>query len=474
MNRDEVPLPEGFRLALDPDVRRPSWKVAVGGAPLRVLRLGDTGARMIDRWEGGATVGRSAPAGRFARRLVDAGIAHPRPPAGPSPDVAFVVPVRDHEAGLRATLASLAFTSSFAGPPGGPNVVVVDDGSAVPAGHRNPLPSDVKVLREELPRGPAAARNSGWRAAESEIVVFLDAECVPTGDWLSVLLPHFADPAVAAVAPRIVSSVRGRDALHVYETLRSSLDLGEREAPVRPGSRVQYVPTACLAVRREALEQIGGFDETLRFGEDVDLVWKLNDAGWSVRYEPRASVTHPPRPNLPAWLRQRFDYGRSAAPLARRHGSDVAPLAVSPWSIGVWALVAGGYPAAGAALTAATAAVLSRRAGGERETAIELARLVARGNLLAGAQLAEAVRRAWLLPSIAAMALLPAGPPRRRAAAVIGAAFAAPFVEWVSRRPQVDPVRWVALRDADDLAYQTGVWFGAVSSRSVRALLPRF
>lgn len=458
---------------MDPDVRRPSWNVVVGGAPLRVLRLGDAGARLIDRWDGGTTVGRGLAAGRFARRLVDAGIAHPRPPAGPLPDVAFVIPVRDHEAGLRATLASLAFTSSFAGRPGGPNVVVVDDGSAAPAGHRNPLPSDVKVLREELPRGPAAARNLGWRAAESEIVVFLDAECVPKGDWLAVLLPHFADPAVAAVAPRIVSSVRDSDALHVYENLRSSLDLGEREAPVRPGSRVPYVPTACLAVRREALQQIGGFEETLRFGEDVDLVWRLNDAGWSVRYEPRASVTHPPRPNLSAWLRQRFDYGRSAAPLARRHGSDVAPLAVSPWSIGVWALFAGGYPAGGAALTAATAGVLARRARGDKETAIELARLAVRGNLLAGAQLAEAIRRAWLLPSLAAMALLPAGRPRRRAAAVVAAAFAAPLVEWVSRRPPVDAVRWMALRDADDLAYQTGVWFGAVSSRSLKALLPR-
>lgn len=463
MRSGELPLPQGFRLAIDPDVRRPSGKVVVGGAPLRVLRLGEAGARLLDSWEAGAAVGASRAAGLFARRLVDAGIAHPRPGPPDATGTVVVVPVRDNDTGLNATLAALE----------GSTVVVVDDGSSVPV-IAEPPRKDVSVIRQEPARGPAAARNVGWRQARAEVVVFVDADCVPQGGWIEGLLAHFADPAVGAVAPRVVSPAAGTGALEVYESVRSSLDLGEREAPVRPGSRVPYVPTACLAVRREALSEVGGFDEGLRFGEDVDLVWRLHEAGWSVRYEPAASVVHPPRATLSAWLRQRFDYGRSAAPLATRHGDDVAPLSLSPWSAGAWTLVIAGQPLAGAAMGAVTAAVLARRAGPDIELAAELARLAVRGNLLAGARIAEALRRAWLPPALLAAALTPPGRSRRRIGALLGAAFAVPLLEWATRRPPVAPGSWLALRVSDDLAYQAGVWVSVLKERSFKALLPRF
>jgi mycofactocin system glycosyltransferase len=464
LNRERLPVPQGFRLAIDADVRRPSWRIVVGGSPLRVLRLGNAGARLLDGWEAGRTVGGSRSEGLFARRLVDSGIAHPRPAGAVPVDVSVVIPVRDNQAGLFSTLASLE----------GLSVAVVDDGSLEPVSVRSCPNAEVKVIRERVSRGPAAARNAGWREVDSEVVVFIDADCVPVGDWLGTLLAHFADPAVGAVAPRIVSPAAGAGALGAYESVRSSLDLGDRSAAVRPGSRVPYVPTACLAVRRRALEEAGGFDESLRFGEDVDLVWRLHDAGWSVRFEPSASVQHPPRPDMRAWLRQRFDYGRSAAPLAARHGGDVAPLAVSPWSVGAWTLVMAGEPLAGAAVVAATAAVLARRARGDEDAGAELARLAVRGNMLAGLRIAEAVRRAWLPFLLLAIALLPPGRSRRRVALFAGAAFAAPVADWVAERPPVGPAKWLALRAADDLAYQAGLWAGALAERSLEALMPRF
>ena len=105
-----------------------------------------------------------------------------------------------------------------------------------------------------------------------------------------------------------------------------------------------FVPTTALVVRRTALDAVEGFDETMRFGEDVDFVWRLATAGWTVRYEPRVQVGHPGRPTTGAWLRQRFDYGTSAAPLARKHGTAVAPLAVSAWSAFAWAFAGVGHP----------------------------------------------------------------------------------------------------------------------------------
>ena len=233
-------------------------------------------------------------------------------------------------------------------------------------------------------------------------MVFVDADCEPAPGWLAAVLPHFADAPVGAVAPRITSSgAPGAPAvLAGYERHRSSLDLGGREAPVRPGSPVPYVPTAAFAVRRQALVDAGGFDEALRYGEDVDLVWRLGKRGWRIRYEPGATVAHPARADFGLWLRQRYQYGRSAAPLAARHGRAVAPVAVSPWSAAAWTLAAAGRPWAGTGMAVATSVALGRRAGPDRTTARALARLALAGHLRAGAALAEAIRRAWLPPAI--------------------------------------------------------------------------
>src|ERR1039458_2931975 len=100
--------------------------------------------------------------------------------------------------------------------------------------------------------GPAAARNTGLAAADTPLVAFLDSDCVPRPGWLDPLLPHFADPAVGAVAPRIVPHENGRTWLARYEGASSTLDMGERPSIVRPGSRVPYVPGATLGVRKTA------------------------------------------------------------------------------------------------------------------------------------------------------------------------------------------------------------------------------
>ena len=107
---------------------------------------------------------------------------------------------------------------------------------------------------------------------------------------------------------------------------------------MRPLSAVSYVPSAALLARRTAVA--GGFDETMRVAEDVDLVWRLTAAGWRVRYEPGAAVAHAHPVATGEWLRRRAFYGTGAALLASRHGSAVAPVVVSPRSALAWALVA--------------------------------------------------------------------------------------------------------------------------------------
>ena len=280
---DEL-VPVGFRLRADPGTRLVAGgAVLVGGSPVRVLRLTPAGARQVTGWFSGTPVPESAAARRLARRLLDAGIAHPDlgAPASPGPaclavsrhrpaEVTVVIPVRDRHAELRRCLGGLAGGAS--------RVIVVDDCSADPAAIAAIAAEyGARVVHRPVNGGPGAARNTGLAAAATELVAFLDSDCVPAPGWLDRLLPHFADPAVGAVAPRIVPHEPGTSWLARYEGASSTLDMGARPGIVRPGARVSYVPGAALVVRKAAAG--AGFAEGMFVGEDVDFVWRMSAAG---------------------------------------------------------------------------------------------------------------------------------------------------------------------------------------------------
>jgi mycofactocin system glycosyltransferase len=459
-------LPDGYAVRLAAGVRRREGGTALlGGSPLRLLRLSP---RARDLLAGDRLAVRDPATAALAARLLDAGVAVPEP-AGPAPgpdDVTVVVPVRDRPGGVARLLAALRADPATAGV----RVLVVDDGSADPAALAAAA-AGAEVLRHPHPLGPAAARNTGLRAAATGTVALLDSDCVPLPGWLGVLLPHLADPRLAVVAPRIVALRPARPGwVTPYETAVSSLDMGPEPGPVAPLSSVAYVPSAALLARRAALGD--GFDERMRVAEDVDLVWRLVSAGWRVRYDPAARVAHEHPSSTRAWLRRRAFYGTGAAPLAARHGALVAPVVVSPWSVAALGLALGGGPpgrAAAAAVLGVAGARLARRlAPADGPAPYGLAAvLVVRGTAAAARTLARAAtRHHWPLTLAAAVA----SPRARRAAAAVALADA--LLAWWPHRAAVGPLRFAAARRLEDLAYGTGLWAGAVRARDPRALLP--
>lgn len=447
-------MPVGTAVAIDRNTRELPDGRLVGGTPRRMLRLSERGREAwADLLAGNVT---SATAGVLARKLTDAGMAHPRPVAAAG-DVTVVVPVRDRAGQLDACLTALGLAD---------RIVVVDDGSDDPRSIADVVRRHgARLVRQELCGGPAAARNLGLLDVRSELVAFVDSDCrVPRGA-LDELAGHFADPAVGAVAPRVVSG--RREASSRYRDRCGLLDAGPNEARVQPLGVVSYVPTAALVVRRSALAEVGSFDPGLRYGEDVDLVWRLDAAGWRVRYDPSVTVSHDEPAEWPGRLAKRFRYGTAAAPLSRRHPHACRHLVAGAWPLGfvVAALVRKpGLAALAASGTCLTTARALRSAQVEELSATQLA-VEALTHTWQGAG-RYAAQLGWPLLVAAA---LPRRHRVRRTATLAALALAAPIAEH-SRRPDVSRWHLVAGRVADDLAYGAGVYAGCVKHRTVRPL----
>ncbi len=458
----EVPLPAGFFIELDADSRMVAPGVLLGGSPARLLRLSPAGRRALAEILGGPV--RSAAAGRLARHLTDVGIAHPRPPAGPPrPTVTIVIPVRDRPAELERCLSSLGQDYP---------VIVVDDGSGDPAAAARACQRHcARLVRRPVPGGPGPARGDGLALVRTPLVAFLDSDCVAGPDWISKLAGHFADPMVAAVAPR-VRPLTGPGAVGRYLDARAPADMGPRPARVAPRTRQSYVPTAALLARADAVTGAGGFDPTLRFGEDVDLIWRLTSAGWRVRYDPAAEVHHAEPTTWRKALARRYRYGNSAAPLAVRHPGEVPPLIVQPWPAAVVAAALAARPALALAAYAAGAWRLRRLArewGLPRRGALRpMATVVAQTWLGAGRWTAQ-----FALPAAAAVMVRP-GRRRRvlRRLALTGLLVAPPAVTWLRSHSRLDPVRFTLAYLADEAAYGAGVCRGAWRERTAAPLLP--
>jgi mycofactocin glycosyltransferase len=464
------PLPAGWRLrpAAGLELVR-DGEVLLGGSPLRVLRLSARATTLVSGWLAGRPVTDNVAERTLARRLLDAGLAHPDPPARGREtihEVTVVVPVYADPDRLRACLAPLA---------GGPSVIVVDDGSPEP----DPIAAvaheaGARYVRHARNLGPSAARNTGLQAATTSLVAFLDADCVPPAGFPGRLLDHLADPAVGLVAPRITSSDRGRGPIAAYERSRSALDMGPRPSRVRPYSTVWYVPSAAMLARRTALGR--GFDEGLVLGEDVDLVWRLHDAGWQVRYDPAVAVAHEDRVRPVAWLRRRVAYNESVAPLLTRHPERVPVLFLSPPAAVAWgASLGGGSFVPVLALTGVRAARLRRTlAGYVPRAGARAGRISLEITVREGRDLARAVAGPWA--PFALTAILAARPCRRRRglAGRFGALLGAMAIgDWLTDRPDLDPLRYGALRLTDESTRGLGIWLGCLRARDFRGLLPR-
>ncbi|WGL54125.1 mycofactocin biosynthesis glycosyltransferase MftF [Nocardioides sp. BP30] len=473
------PLPGGFRVRLRDDVARypgatPGESILIGGSPARSIKLSARAAAMLEGPVLGVT---DSASGVLARRLLDANVADPELGDGVDPaEVTVVVPVRDRAEQLDRCLTALA----------GLRVVVVDDASREPdAVHAVVRRHRAQIVALPTNLGPAGARNAGLRQVTTPLVAFVDSDVTADAAALRGLAAHFADPALAVVGPLVrgsIASLRPRW-FERYDAAASSLALGRRACSVAVGAAVGWLPSACLVARTAVLRDLGGpqggagggFDASMRVGEDVDLVWRLLEAGWRVRYDPTFEVRHDVRDSLRSILGRKVLYGTGSAPLAARHGDAVAVARLTPLMAAAGAGVLLRRPWSLALSVAATwwARRSVRRALPPFDDQSAVAtRLALRGLGWSVRQESALLLRHWWPAAVLAGAV--SGSARRMLlSACVVDAVVAHTLDRPLDRPDLPPAGLLGTlvgRRLDDLAYGTGVWLGAARSGSTRAL----
>jgi glycosyltransferase involved in cell wall biosynthesis len=188
-------------------------------------------------------------------------------------------------------------------------VVVVDVGD----------PSSIEIVEQRrglrarhlsFPGASASrARNAGAASVASPLIAFIDDDCLPDPAWTAALVAA-CGPSVAGVAGRVLPLP---GALGVATSSRTSV-VPRTFHGLANGPPWEVGTGGNLLLRRTALEEVGGFDETLgpgtpgRAGEDVELIFALLSLGHTLVFEPAALVYHEPK-SRSAWIRSRLAYG---------------------------------------------------------------------------------------------------------------------------------------------------------------------
>src|SRR5581483_8905111 len=185
-------------------------------------------------------------------------------------------------------------------------VVLVDDGSTDRTTQIASEHKWVRCVRHPTNLGLSAARNTGLAAAQGEIVAFPDADCRADPDWLYYLIsdllsgefagtggPNLLSPEDSPVAAAVMVSPGGP----------APVLLTDRQA--------EHIPGCNMAFFKSILEQIGGFDPIFRAaGDDVDLCWRVQQAGHRIGFSPAAFVWHYRRSTVGEYLKQQLGYGQ--------------------------------------------------------------------------------------------------------------------------------------------------------------------
>ena len=201
-------------------------------------------------------------------------------------------------------------------------VIVVDNGSRdatkeVVKQFIETTPALRTILIEEERKGPSAARNRGIGQAKGEILAFLDADSVPREDW-AVSVIALLTPSLAGVGGPCVGFLPGRF-MERYFTAIQKVHFTARELSQEEDLRMNFLPGGNCAFRKEALSEVGGFDEALQISEDMELCQRLLALGKRLYFDPLLTVDHASNRSVSSRLKRNYLAGMVQAKVLKHH-----------------------------------------------------------------------------------------------------------------------------------------------------------
>ncbi len=226
-----------------------------------------------------------------------------------NPKISVIVPVYNYQNHLRKTLISIR-EQTFKDY----ELIVVDDCSTDNSAKVARELAD-KVIVNKKNSGPAVSRNKGIKAAKSDIIVFIDSDCMATKNWLSVLFKTLNDSTIDAV----IGDTKIPKSTFIGDSISALGFPGGANAGfanmfiVDKNNFTNHITTCNFAARKKAFDKGGYFDETFPYagGEDIELAYRWEKNNVIIKFDPKALIYHEPRTSFKSFTKWMINRGKS-------------------------------------------------------------------------------------------------------------------------------------------------------------------
>jgi mycofactocin system glycosyltransferase len=386
------------------------------------------------------------------------------------PFISIIIPVRNRPDEIKACLESLLLLDY---PADKLEIMVVDDASD---DHTPDIVKqfDVHLISLKTNQKAPYCRNLAAGKAKGDILAFIDSDCTADTKWLSDMIRAFLDPGVGAAGGRIDGFFKaGR--LDRYEEVNSSLIIGTHIKRSSDANKFFYVPSCNLLVKKDLFLKLGGFNPELVVGEDVDLCWRIQNAGSAVEFRPNGTVFHRHRNRLTSFCKRRFDYGTSEPLLQKLHPDRKKQFYFPAGGLLFWCLVFLSFYISPDLIFSCPAIILADSLIKYIKTArqklpvefFQHLKAVVRSHAVLFYHCAGFVSRYYLIFTLLISPVFP-----KTAIFLICLHLFSGSVDFFIKKPRLSIVDFLFFYTLEQISYQAGVWVGALRHLSFRPIAP--